>query len=83
MKRTQDDKWAADLRGGEGVPRPWGALERAPQSLRQQVIECTMSWLTGYRRLNHRYERKPGNYLALLGLAAALCCCKRLLKLTM
>ncbi|CAL9324004.1 hypothetical protein SUDANB66_06469 (plasmid) [Streptomyces sp. SudanB66_2053] len=21
-------------------------------------IECTMSWLTGYRRLNHRYERR-------------------------
>ncbi|MFE2499931.1 transposase, partial [Streptomyces scopuliridis] len=21
------------------------------------VIERTMSWLTGYRRLNHRYER--------------------------
>lgn len=42
-----------------------------------------MSLLTGYRRLNHRYEREPGNYLAFLGLAAALCCYKRLLKLTM
>lgn len=41
------------------------------------------SWLTGYHRLNHRYERKPGNYLSCLGLAAALCCYKRLLKLTM
>ncbi|MFE4948446.1 IS5/IS1182 family transposase, partial [Streptomyces sp. NPDC056450] len=29
------------------------------------------------------YERKPGNYLAFLGLASALCCYKRLLKLTM
>ena len=47
------------------------------------VIERTVSWLTGYRRLNHRYERKPGNYLAFLGLASALCCCKRFLKLTM
>ncbi|MDH6699855.1 hypothetical protein P3T26_007741, partial [Streptomyces sp. MAA16] len=27
--------------------------------------------------------RKPGNYLAFLGLAAALCCYKRFLKLTM
>ncbi|MDH6695553.1 hypothetical protein P3T26_007826, partial [Streptomyces sp. MAA16] len=26
---------------------------------------------------------KPGNYLAFLGLAAALCCYKRFLKLTM
>ncbi len=24
---------------------------------RRWVIERTMSWLTGYRRLNHRYER--------------------------
>ncbi|MFC9608723.1 IS5/IS1182 family transposase, partial [Streptomyces niveus] len=28
------------------------------------------------------YERHPRNYLAFLGLAAALCCYKRLLKLT-
>ncbi len=41
-----------------------------------------MSWLTGYRRLNHRYERHPRNYLAFLGLTAAICCYKRLLKLT-
>ncbi|MDQ0987597.1 transposase [Streptomyces sp. V2I9] len=50
---------------------------------RRRVIERTMSWLTGYRRLNHRYERSPRNYLAFLGLAAALCCHKRFLKLTM
>jgi hypothetical protein len=35
-----------------------------------------MSWFTGYRRLNHRYERHPRNYLALLSLAATLCCYK-------
>jgi transposase len=50
---------------------------------RRWVIERTMSWLTGYRRLNHRYERHPGNYLAFLGLAAALCCYKRFRNLTM
>ncbi|GAA2978331.1 hypothetical protein GCM10020227_53770 [Streptomyces flavovirens] len=37
-----------------------------------------MSWLTGYRRLNHRYERCPSGYLAFLGPAAALCYGKRL-----
>jgi hypothetical protein len=42
-----------------------------------------MSWLSGYRRLSPRDERDPRNYLALLGLAAALCCSKRLPKLTM
>ncbi|UDM04841.1 transposase [Streptomyces longhuiensis] len=50
---------------------------------RRWVIERTMSWMTGYRRLSPRYERQPANYLAFLGLATALCCYKRLLKLTM
>lgn len=46
------------------------------------TIERTISWLSGYRRLSPRYERNPRNYLAFLGLAAALCCYRRLLKLT-
>jgi hypothetical protein len=46
------------------------------------AIERTISWLTGYRRLNHRYECNSRNYLAFLGLAAALCCYKRLVRLT-
>ncbi|WP_427155671.1 IS5 family transposase [Streptomyces sp. TRM70308] len=46
------------------------------------VIERTMAWLTGYRRLSPRYERHSRNYLAFLGLAAALCCHKRLIRLT-
>lgn len=50
---------------------------------RRWVIERTISWLTGYRRLSPRYERDPRNHLAFLGLAAAICCYKRLLKLTM
>lgn len=50
---------------------------------RRWGIERTISWLTGYRRLSPRYERHPRNYLAFLGLAAALCCYKRYLKLTM
>lgn len=41
-----------------------------------------MSWLSGYRRLSPRYERHSRNYLAFLGLAAALCCYKRLVRLT-
>ncbi|SEG91637.1 hypothetical protein SAMN04489712_1305 [Thermomonospora echinospora] len=40
------------------------------------------AWLTGYRRLTLRYERDLRNYLAFLGLAAALVCYKRLIKLT-
>ncbi|AOR29874.1 IS5 family transposase [Streptomyces fodineus] len=49
---------------------------------RRWVIERTISRLSGYRRLSLRYERHPRNYLAFLGLATALCCYKRLLKLT-
>lgn len=40
------------------------------------------SWLSGYRRLSPRYERDLRNYLAFLGLAATLCCYKRLVRLT-
>ncbi|MBA9003207.1 transposase [Actinomadura cellulosilytica] len=46
------------------------------------VVERTIAWLLGYRRLTLRYERHPRNYLAFLGLAAALTCYKRLIKLT-
>jgi transposase len=46
------------------------------------VIERTIAWLFGYRRLTIRYERHPRNYPAFLGLAAAITCYKRLIKLT-
>jgi hypothetical protein len=39
-----------------------------------------MSWLSGYRRLSPRHKLDPRNYLAFLGLAAALCCYKRLVR---
>ncbi len=41
-----------------------------------------MSRPSGHRKLDPRYERHPRNYLAFLGLAAALCCCKRFVRLT-
>jgi transposase len=46
------------------------------------VIERTMAWLTGYRRLTLRYERKAEHFLAFLQLAAAATCWKKLRKLT-
>lgn len=49
---------------------------------RRWVIERTRCWLSGYRRLSPRYERDPRNYLAFLGLAAALCCYKCYVRLT-
>jgi transposase len=44
------------------------------------VIERSIAWLTGYRRLAIRYERKPGHYLAFLTLGAAITCYKKLTK---
>lgn len=46
------------------------------------VIERTMAWLTGYRRLTLRYERKAQHFLAFLQLGAALSCWKQLRKHT-
>jgi transposase len=44
------------------------------------VIEPTIAWLVGYRRLTFRYERSAKAYCAFLTLAAALTCHKRYLK---
>lgn len=48
--------------------------------LHRWVIERTMSWLTGYHRLNLRFERKASHFCAFLTLAAALSCYKKLAK---
>ena len=47
------------------------------------VVERTTAWLFGYRRLAVRHERKPNLFCALLPLAAALTCFKRLVKAAM
>lgn len=45
------------------------------------VIERSIAWLFGYRRLGIRYERKANHFCAFLTLAAALTCYKKLAKL--
>ncbi|GAA1200210.1 hypothetical protein GCM10009578_046540 [Streptomyces rhizosphaericus] len=44
----------------------------------RRVVERTVSWLAGCRRLHRRYERKVGNVLAFVGIAADLICHRRL-----
>ncbi|MFC0039630.1 IS5 family transposase [Actinomadura rayongensis] len=44
------------------------------------VVERTVSWLNGFRRLHRRYERRPEHFLAFVGIAAALICHRRLTK---
>jgi transposase len=46
------------------------------------VIERTMAWLTGYRRLTLRYERNASHFLGFLTLAATITCYKKLAKHT-
>ena len=46
------------------------------------VIERTLAWLTGYRRLTLRYERHASHFLAFLTLAATITCYKKLAKAT-
>ncbi len=38
------------------------------------VVERTVSWLSGCRRLHRRYERKPEHFLAFTAIAATLIC---------
>lgn len=44
------------------------------------VIERSIAWLFGYRRLTIRYERKANHFCAFLTLAAPLVCYKKLTK---
>ncbi|MFI0349197.1 IS5 family transposase [Actinomadura sp. 9N407] len=44
------------------------------------VVERTVSWLSGCRRLHRRYERKPEHFLAFVGIAATLICHRQLTK---
>ena len=42
------------------------------------VVERSLAWLTGYRRLTIRYERSARLFAAFLTLAATLTCYKKL-----
>jgi transposase len=66
-------KWLRGKRIGVRIARK-GIESSERLGRRRWVIERTMSWLSGYRRLSPRYERDPRNYLAFLGLAVTLCC---------
>ncbi|MGX7759525.1 IS5 family transposase [Streptomyces angustmyceticus] len=42
------------------------------------VVERTVSWLSGCRRLHRRYERNPEHFLAFTAIAATLICHRRI-----
>ncbi|MFJ8769614.1 IS5 family transposase [Streptomyces clavifer] len=74
-------RWLRDRRLVPRIARP--GIESGERLGRHRwKIERSIAWLFGYRRLTIRYERKGNHFLAFLGLAAALTCYKRLVKLT-
>lgn len=44
------------------------------------VVERTVSWLSGCRRLHRRYERRADHFASFVAIAAALICYSRLTK---
>ncbi|MDI6521746.1 transposase [Streptomyces coelicoflavus] len=58
-----------------GFREPSGRLGR-----HRWVVECTMSWQNGCRRLHRRYERTAEHLLAFVGIASALICYRRLVR---
>ncbi|MBB4919120.1 transposase [Streptosporangium saharense] len=46
----------------------------------RRVIERTVSWLSGCRRLHRRYERRADHFASFVAIAAALICYHRLTK---
>jgi transposase len=45
------------------------------------VIERTLEWVSRFRRLARRYERKAAHFVAFLSLACAVICYRRAVKL--
>lgn len=74
-------RWLRGRRIGVRIARE-GIESSRRLGRRRRVVERTVSWLSGYRRLSPRYERDPRTCLAFLGLATAICCYKRFLRLT-
>ncbi|MFB9880574.1 transposase [Planobispora siamensis] len=74
-------RWLRGKRIGVRIARK-GVESSTRLGRHRWVIERTIAWLFGYRRLSPRYERHPDVYLAFLTLAAAITCYKRYLKLT-
>lgn len=60
--------------------RPGQGRKRDSQAKQRSVIERTFAWLSWFRRLATRWERRDELYLAFLQLGCALVCWRRLEK---
>ncbi|SEN72203.1 Transposase DDE domain-containing protein [Nonomuraea pusilla] len=68
------------LRGRGIIPRIARRGIESSQRLGRHrwVVERTVSWLAGYRRLHRRYERRADHFASFVAIAAALICYRRL-----
>jgi transposase len=72
-------RWLRKRRIGHRIARK--GIESSKRLGRHRwVVERTVSWLAGCRRLHRRYERKAEHFLAFVGIAAALISYRRLAK---
>jgi transposase len=74
-------RWVRGRRIGVRIARK-GTESSERLGRHRWAIERTIAWLTGYRRLTMRYERRADLYLAFLTLAAAITCHKRRTNIT-
>ncbi|MER5400896.1 IS5 family transposase [Streptomyces sp. NPDC002599] len=70
-------RWLAS-RGIRHRLAPKGVESSRPLGRHRWVVERTVSWLSGCRRLHRRHERKPEHFLAFTAIAATLICHRRL-----
>ncbi len=81
-KAYDNNELRAWLRGRGIIPRiaRKGIESSTRLGLHRWVIERTVVWTFGYRRLTIRHERKASHSAAFLALGAALPCYKKLTK---
>jgi hypothetical protein len=64
--------------GAVSLPGLLGAASSPANGCHRYVVERSLAWLVGYRRLQVRYERRSDIMLGFLHLACALICLKSL-----
>lgn len=81
-KGYDDPHLRAFLRGRGIIPRiaRRGIASSRRLGRHRWVVERTVSWLAGCRRLHRRYERRADHFASFVAIAAALICYRRLTK---
>ncbi|BAJ33306.1 putative transposase [Kitasatospora setae KM-6054] len=81
--KAYDDRFIRSCLRGRQIPvrtARWGIDSSQRLGRHRWVIERTVAWLGGCRRLHRRYERKGTHFAAFATIAAALICHHRLTK---